>query len=180
MPLGILYSVTGEDDVRHMLLAIGDRAEDARPAFKVIADQLRAVELALFEAEGAGEWPPLKESTRERKAALGQPDKILQATGALKDSLTINNAEGATEYLSPWELVFGTHLTTEDGAPYPVFHQRGTSKMPARPPIIVDEVAMRIASKTIQAWLMAENRANFGVGPWGLTSLDPFGLAGQT
>lgn len=179
IPLAIGYEVTGAEEVQHHLLAIGDRAKDARPAFRVLAEQFRRSEELLFEAEGGGEWPPLKLATIEQKASRGLRPEILQATGALKDSLTRREAEGATEYMTPEELVFGTALTTESGAPYPFFHQEGTRYMPSRPPLIVYAAQLVISTKVIQSWMMAENRLSFGVGEWSMTSLDPFGLAGQ-
>lgn len=65
-------------------------------------------------------WPALADSTEERKAALGYPaDAPLFATGEMKDSVE-HQVEGL-------EAAIGTP------DPKMVYHEFGTSRMPARP-----------------------------------------------
>ena len=155
---GVSFKAFGEEEVSYEMLGIGDRAMDAAPVLHQIADMLRASELKLFETEDA--WAPLKESTLIRKAALGQPSDILKATEALFRSLT-RHESGGFEVITDDTLYFGTSVE------YAKFHKTGTRFMPARDPLQVDEVLRRRIAKEVQRYLMAEERAMFGVPEFG-------------
>lgn len=175
----ITWTLTGGAEVKHVLLGVRDRALDGAPVLAVILDDMRRLEAELFSTEGYGEWEPLAKSTLERKAEEGYPDKILQATEWLMDSLTGNLAAGGhVEHITPEEIVYGTTV------PYAIFHQTGTRYMPARPPVDVREVDVRRWTKMIQAYVFGIDSAEMGaaggglnVAPFGLVSNEPFGAA---
>lgn len=64
---------------------------DLRPAWPGVTRIVAAEERALFSQP---DGPPLAESTRRRKARLGQPQVPLVATGALKAAATIPGGPG--------------------------------------------------------------------------------------
>jgi phage gpG-like protein len=161
--LAISVEVTGEKKTERHLLGIGARVMDARPVLGAIAEQMRAAEQARFEAEGYGAWPPLKPSTVAYKAAQGLNPMILQATEALRRSLTEKGLDNI-EFIGHDELIFGT------ADPKAIYHQYGTRFMPARPPVHFDEPQIRGFTREIQAYVMGLERADFGTQPYGLGS----------
>lgn len=99
-------------------------------AFPVIAEDFRRMQAKRFDNNGPG-WAPLAASTIARKSRKGYPtNKILHATGVLRDSLTKSGAPGSVVRVTPDELFMGTHV------PYAQYHQQGTKRMPKR--VIVD------------------------------------------
>jgi phage gpG-like protein len=172
-PFAIYYEVTGAPEVEHHLLGIGDRAMEAEPALLGIAQQMQSIVEKRFEEEGPG-WEPLAASTVSYKASHGLNPKILQATEEMKDSLTgaagSMSAAGATTrpagvlHLTHDELVFGT------ADPKAAFHQKGTARMPQRKILDFSTEDYLGFSREIQAYLMGLERAEFGVGEFGIAS----------
>jgi phage gpG-like protein len=173
---GIEYEIAGVPPIHHQLVRIRDRALNAAPVLVAILGDMRRLEIELFETEGRGEWPELAQSTLESKARNGYPSKILQATEALFDSLSGGlSAAGHVERITENEVVYGT---TDPKARY---HQDGTSRMPARPPVDVREEDVRRWSKMVHAFVFgldaAEVAAAGGGGiPFGMGLTDPFGV----
>jgi phage gpG-like protein len=158
VPFSVDFKAFGEDDVAYKMLGMGDRLDDASPVLHAIADMLRLSELKLFETEDA--WAPLKESTIERKRALGQPLDILKATEAMFRSLT-RHGSGGFEVITDDTLYFGTSVE------YAKFHKTGTRFMPKRDPLLVDESLRRRITKEVQRYMVAQERAMFGVPEFG-------------
>lgn len=167
MSVAIHYDVDGIDDVEHQLLGMGARAIETRPLLEMFADQLEQMFGDTFAAQGYGEWEPLAASTIARKGS----STILRETDALMDSLTESGAEGAVREIFGDELIFGSNLTSEDGFPYPAAHRTGTSRMPARDPLIVRDQDLRRFSKAVQIYLVGADRSEFGVGSFGMSGL---------
>lgn len=170
-PQMIYFEVTGEKDVALEMRGIGARAMDAAPVLEVVANMLGEYEAAQFRSEGFGSWPALAPSTLASKARKGYPPRILYATGVLEESLVGDATTYAVRRVTPDELVYGTSL------PYAQYHAHGTSKMPQRNPVKVEDPIMRGITKTIQRYIVGLERAEFG-NMSGPTSLDPFGLGG--
>lgn len=172
MPAAIHYDVDGIADIEHRLLGIGARAIETRPVLEMFSRQLEEMMADTFAAEGYGRWPPLSAATVAKKGS----STILRETDALMDSLTQEGSEGAIREIFGDELIFGTHLTSEEGFPYPVAHRTGTSRMPARDPLIVRDMDLRRFTRVLHQYLMGLDRQDFGVGSWSMSSFDPFGL----
>jgi phage gpG-like protein len=98
------------------LKALGVRARDVRRVRREVRDVFEASEQRRF-AGGAG-WPPLADSTRERKAAQGLDPRILRATNALYRSLT-SSAAGSLDEAERDAFQFGSTLY------YAGFHDTG-------------------------------------------------------
>lgn len=169
----ISYEVEGAKTVEHELIGIGERALAPEPVLTLIGKAMQQIERELFDAGGKGAWPPLAASTVEAKG----DDRILIETERLMDSLTQDGAEGSVFEVHGFELIFGTSVTSDEGAPYPSFLKTGTSRMPARNPLPLPSGADLLKfTKMVQSWLVGAERAEFGTQSWSLGSLDPFGL----
>lgn len=136
----IELDIHGDVQVRRELLRFGERATDARPAFRSIATLLRRSEQRQFATSGgyaSGGWAPLAMSTvleKQRLRARGESRytrAILRETGALMESLTRKVDPGHIEHVEPHQLVFGTQVS------YAKYHQLGTRSMPRRRPVEV-------------------------------------------
>ena len=158
----VSFEVTGADTVVHRIMGIGERAVDAYPVLEGIVEALKASEAALFDSED--HWSPLKESTLERRGQEGiDTDKILDAFGYLKESLTSDGAGNVT-YVGPQELIFGTSVE------HAHFHKSGTRHMPKRDPLPSMPEFYFEATQALQAWLVEMDRAAFGAGEFGMAS----------
>lgn len=173
MGVSVHYEVDGLADVEHQLLGMGARAVEPRPLLEMFADQLEQMMADRFASQGGGEWDPLAESTVARKGS----DVIGRETDAMMDSLTDSGAEGALREIFGDELVFGTNLTNDDGVPYPVIFNDGSrTGQPARPLFDLEHMDLRRFSKAVQVYLVGAERAEFGVGSFGMASTLPFGV----
>jgi hypothetical protein len=110
-----------------------------------------------FGSEGAkgrsGKWPDRSKGYQERLLKSNPfALNILQVTGGLKLSLTRPDAKYAVWDVSDNAITFGTTH------PAAIFHQRGTSRMPARPPIDPSETQQRGLMKDIQRDILVEIR----------------------
>jgi phage gpG-like protein len=147
MAAGELHiSVMGEDIVSRRLLRFEHSLLDASLAYRKIATMLNFAAERQFATEGTygGErWAPLAASTIATKQRKGMPDKILVATGKLQHSLT-GHGDGHIERITPLMLEWGSSV------PYGVFHMKGTSRMPARPPVKLPETLKVAIMKTLQ------------------------------
>jgi phage gpG-like protein len=132
------------------LARMGKRARDVRDASYKVRTVFRKAEESRFRSNGAGTWQGLADSTRQRKAAMGQDPRILRATGALYKSLTAPRASNQVDERKPDALRFGTSV------PYAAFHDTGRG-VPRRQLIdltgaerraIEDEIAKYVASET--------------------------------
>lgn len=115
-------------------------ADVGKHILPAVVPVLEAATKRQFAAEGqgpdAGNWKPLSARYAEWKEANFPGMPILQRTQALVRGLTDGGASTARRDISGDSLVFGTR-----GVPYASFHQTGTAKMPARPPIDLDDKA---------------------------------------
>lgn len=152
------FEVFGDVQISRKLLRFGERAADARPAFRSIMDSMEDDIAKLFSNEGSSggdAWAPLAESTLRRKERRGEGTAILQSTRALLDSLTSNTHASGIRQAFPDELVFGSSLMTPDGQYSMVaLHQKGTENMPARKPLQFSETQKRSYVKELQRYVV--------------------------
>jgi len=110
--------VRGADAAAKSVRDIGTRASDVRDTSYKVRTVYRKSEMRRFESAGPG-WPPLKESTLERKARQGFPSSTLRATDALYRAMTAPRANDQIDIRKPTEFHFGTTL------PYAGYHDIG-------------------------------------------------------
>jgi phage gpG-like protein len=144
MPLRFEFEAHGDKLVSRELLDMGDRALDARPAFRLIADDFREFEAERFDSRGEGTWAPLAASTVREKAQRGLDPRVLHATSALRISLTKKLAKGSYSRVFPNFMLFGSTV------PYAHFLQTGTRAMPARKPLGFTEAQKVTVLKRLQ------------------------------
>jgi phage gpG-like protein len=142
--------VFGDEQISRELLRFSARAGNAQPAFHKIAEDMREQIGQQFATEGergSGGWEPLKEATIAAKASAGLDPHILQATHSLMESLTGTGGDHIEEVTDD-SLLFGSSNA------YGKFHQKGTSRMPARKPVDFTELDRRGFIRTLQAYIV--------------------------
>lgn len=150
--------IFGDKQVERDLLRFRQRAMDMSPAFHRLADRFLEEEVKQFDSEGAyasGRWVPLRPSTIARKAALEQDLRILHATLAMRNSLTIPGAPGQIRRIKSDEMFVGTDVRSPKGFPYPAVHQRPIrSPLPRRRPVELRASTRREWVKDLQHFLI--------------------------
>jgi len=128
-----------------------DGVADYRPIWPVIEDDFYAQTKGQFAsqgAEGGAKWAPLKPEYAGWKAVHFPGAPILVRTGDLERSLTSPNDANAVRMEARKTLTLGTRV------PYAGYHQRGTSKMPARKEIQLTEAFKRNVMAHIHGYLV--------------------------
>lgn len=134
---------------RFMLLLDGmkDALGDFSPFWGQAAPDFYAAMEKQFASEGAAygsPWAALEASYAAWKSGHGYPSSILQRSRAMKGSLT----GGAGGFLKTGRqaMKIGTEVTGNQGQTYALFHQKGTSRMPARP-LITEAMAKELGEQ---------------------------------
>ena len=139
-----------------------DAIRDFSPAFEEIANDFKEIEKKQFNTEGqygSGPWRALKPSYARWKAKYHPGKKILVLSGLMKESLEDENPYTVRE-ISPLQLRIGTKVR------YAVYHQKGTSKMPARPIIKLNQADKTRWTKILHEFIHKEaNKAFSGLMP---------------
>jgi len=123
--LGMAVQEKGSLRAAFDLEELGRRASDIRPLSYKVRTAFRQAEEARFDRQGPG-WPPLADSTKERKARQGLDPRVMRAKQVLYRSLTSPRAALQVDRREQHEMEFGTQV------PYAHFHQTGTG-VPRRP-----------------------------------------------
>lgn len=135
---------------------IDEHISDLRSAWPAVAQEFYAIELEQFESQGAagasGRWVSLSDAYERFKVRAFPGEPILQATHALKDSMTSPDALDSVFIPEPQQLTLGTR---REGARA---HQRGVGRLPARPIISLTEAQKRRLTKAIQLELVRFTR----------------------
>ena len=124
---------------------------DYRPIWPVIEDEFYAQEKDQFATEGregGAHWQELSPVYAGWKAMHYPGRPILERTGSLVDSLTNPNSPHGVRIEERKTLTLGSRL------PYAIYHQTGTSRMPARPEIQFPEALKRTMMHHIQTYLV--------------------------
>jgi len=140
-------------------LTVVKRASDAGKSpfsgsknIKPPLEAVQAEEQEAFKSEGTTQgqgWAPLKASTLERRG----PGKILQQSGRLRDSLTRQTRDTIIQGK-------GRRLVIASNVPYAKYHQRGTGRMTARPPMLATKRMARAVAQAVTKRLGNRLRGN--------------------
>jgi phage gpG-like protein len=152
MALRVRIDALGEEIIDRSLLGVSRALRDMEPIWDEINDVLSRASVRQFASQGAygsGTWAPLAPSTLARKARLGQPSQILQATRRLKRSLTVEDHPEHLYVASAKEMAWGTTV------PYAKYHQDGNgSSLPRRRVVQLPESARRNVMKVVQRGIL--------------------------
>lgn len=147
----MLYiNVSGMNQVTRNLGSIAKGFNNFRPIFEKISDDFRRTQDNVFKSQGSFEgrsgWVALSPYYRLQKAKIYGGKPILTATGALRTSFTRKGGNHISQ-ISNDRLILGSR------DPKGAYHQSGTSRMPARPPLTASNTTnrrwVRIAHKEI-------------------------------
>lgn len=148
------FEIAGEVQIDRSFYRFLEGVSDFTPAFEEIAEDFLAVEVEQFASEGgyglAGRWSGLSPTYEQWKSKHFPGAKILERTGALRDSLTGQTGASIRE-ISPTTLTLGTKV------PYAIYHQQGRG-VPKRKPIDLNEETKRRWVKFIQQCLVEKQR----------------------
>lgn len=129
---------------------------DMRSIWPNVTKEFYSIEVEQFASEGSkgesGRWAPLKLAYAKYKAQSFPGLPILQRERSLYESLTSPDAPDSIFRAEAQELTIGTR---REGA---TAHQKGTGRMPARPPISLTERDKRRLTKAIQVGLVKFTR----------------------
>jgi phage gpG-like protein len=148
--LGLDIEVKGEEKAAADLAALGVRAGDIRPLSYKVRTIFRKAEQERFDYSGPG-WPPLADSTRERKARQGLDPRAMRAKETLYRSLTSPRASFQVDRRDRTEFEFGTTV------PYAHFHETGRG-VPARPLIDLTPRQQHDINDAIAAFIARNQR----------------------
>lgn len=127
--LDIQVTVQGDEELRQAFNLMASKVNDWRPFWPDIAAVFYTMEAGRFDSGGYGSWKQLSDGYKKWKMKNYPGENILSLTGDLRRSLTSQFNPNAVYADQPLELVLGTNIH------YAQYHQYGTSRMPARPPI---------------------------------------------
>lgn len=138
-----VFAFTIETTVRNVEMAgavglagLQRRISDLRPSWLKVAEAVRLGIGEAFASEGnaAGQWLPLTPKYASWKRSHFPGRKILELTGRLKGSLVSGAHPDAITTATATTLFISSRV------PYGKYHQQGTTKMVARPPLALTAV----------------------------------------
>jgi phage gpG-like protein len=153
LPALLQAEVTGAKEAVIHLSNYSRHIKDFRDLWPDITDAFVAREELWFGKEGEGTWPPLSPDYAAWKSLThpGKPKLVL--SGSLKESLT-----------SPMRAKLAetdTMLVLGSSDPKAAWHQHGTGRMPARPPLIPTLRLKAAIARLLDVWI------SYKPGGWG-------------
>lgn len=147
-----IITAHGWNTVGRKLTAIEGSLADMHDALEAATEIVYEHERQLFDSWGDGHWPPLAESTIQRKAAqgYGEPQRPLYAMGNLFESVTSPHGPYSTREITDHQAVIGVDWDN-NGYQIPVLHQEGTATMPARPIFTLDDQLVHSIASVVKA-----------------------------
>lgn len=149
------FDVMGDQQVLRGFSRLAESCKDFSEPFKDILKDFREIEKKQFSSQGgygSGGWKPLKDSTVRQKQILGYPEQILVRSGELRDVMT--GLRSGYEEVEPLEMRI---MTLSFGK----YHQKGTTKMAARPLVQLTEDDKKRWTKIIHTYLITQYRKEF-------------------
>lgn len=150
--------IFGDVQLSRDLLRFRERGMDMRPVFHNLADDFLDIETRQFESEGryaSGGWQPLTPDYLAWKVRHDLDPRILHATLAMRNSLTVRGAPGQVRRITRDEMFVGTDVRSKRGFPYPAVHQNPKrSPLPRRRPVELREADRDNWVKQVQYYLV--------------------------
>ena len=160
----IRWSVAGDVLLDRAFTRLAIDVADFTPALRDAGDILYSEIEHQFSSEGEPAWAPLSPRYAARKARRYPGKPILQATGAMMDSLTTNSAPGSVYELTPTSLTVGSELSVGKWC-LPLIHYSSAPRanIPPRPMIRLRKGAKSRIGKAFRRHFEAEAKRQ-GVG----------------
>lgn len=132
--MNLTLTIDGEEKFKAAFATLDESIRDWRevwPEIEQIYFRAQLEQFASIGSRGGAVWTPLSDSYRRWKEKKYPGRPILVLTGRLKRSLSVAGVGGGDQVreLEPLSLTIGSVV------PYALYHQRGTKRMVARPPI---------------------------------------------
>lgn len=146
--LRLTARIKGQKGIDLLLSRIGERSSNLRTPLTDILTSMRFWMERTFKTEGAypgPRWARLDPTYRARKSKGFGGRTILRRSDRLYKSLT-RKAPGSVGRIGRNRLEYGTTVSYAD------FHQEGTRRMPARPPLRFIERDVRRWIRILQLW----------------------------
>ena len=128
--------VSGLGEATTQINKLRQRFQNLRPFWRDLLVPLLISEIIeVFRTEGRGTWPPLSPAYAARKRRLRPGKTILRYDDHIIESLSSTSAHGNVFDSQPQEMTWGLDpdaFKRWGGAPYPIFHELGTSRLPKR------------------------------------------------
>jgi hypothetical protein len=106
-------TVIGEENIVRRMTNLQKRAMRAKPAMELVAAELFNYEDKLFNSEGryqGGSWEYISDDWVARKLARGLDPRIMHATLALRDAMSIPGAPHQDFKVTNRDVILGTDL----------------------------------------------------------------------
>lgn len=130
----VKVTVTGRDNAINQLNRLKDIVKDMHSIYKDVGDWwIKFLQGEVFASEGGvygKRWANLDERYAFYKATKWGSVGILIASGHLR--------QGWNQYVTSDYLIVKNEATNNRGDYYGAYHQNGTTRMPARPILLVD------------------------------------------
>lgn len=150
--IGISLDIDGTRELDRAFNRVNQFISDFRNFWPDVTREIYGIERKQFDTQGAagqsGRWAALSPAYAKYKAIKFPGEPILRATGGLEASLTDPQALDAIYRPEKDQLTIGSKH------PGAIHHQRGTGRMPARPPFSLTENNKRTIQKSIQKGLV--------------------------
>jgi phage gpG-like protein len=157
MPFRLTYEVDGVVMLDRAFNRVGEHLNNLIPVWNRLEPVLEDMESEQFLSEGAaglhGKWAPLSPRYAKYKEFRWPGRPILQRDYHLVSSLTDKTSD-SIRVKEKDEFAFGTKVKSKSGVDYPLLHQRGTRRLPARRVIDFSDSQKRTMQKEVQAGLL--------------------------
>ena len=143
--MAVSVQVQGTRKVNRSINRLFNKVADLRPLFETLTSDFLKTEKNMIFRSGqsptsSGKYADLRPITKRlKKKSIGRVYPVLDWSGRLKESLSIRGSRENITIIEPARLVLGTKV------PYAQFLFKGTSKMVARPPIIMSLLEPRFS-----------------------------------
>lgn len=150
--VNISVTVDGEAELERSITRFTADIKDFTPLWPEVIKEYQRIEADQFKTFGHGSWAPLspKYAAWKSQHYPGQP--LLVRTGRMRSDFTTGSAKATMTHDS-------VSIAASSETSYWRYHQYGTSKMPARPPVDLSEADRMSIMKKVQAWLVAQAKA---------------------
>jgi len=140
--LALKFEVLGETQFNRAIEGL-KYVTDLTKSFEGIAEDFWSTERSQFREEGEFEgniqWDPLSGAYARWKSWAYPTKTILRLTDRMFKSLTQKGAPDSIFVIEGSVIVGRKTMMIGTSVPYAIYHQLGTDKMPARPPIRLTE-----------------------------------------